>query len=346
MAEQVLYRKYRPHTFDEVVGQEHIVKTLEATVKKGTPSHAYLFFGSRGIGKTSIARIFARELGTHENDTIEIDAASNRGIDDIRALRDDVRTLPFLSKYKVYIIDEVHMLTKEAFNALLKTLEEPPKHVVFILATTEIEKIPETIMSRCEIYTFKKPTDQILQTQVETIAKKEGFEISPDVAHMIALSGDGAFRDTLSALQKVINLSGKKKIDGKLVEDVLGIPEKTLVEMYIKNLLNADLEKALEVLHSDGVKNTDIKIFMKEVVYLFRLTLLARFSSKDFLKSEDISTERAEFIKEMVALKSKVLQSQSLLKILKAYDESRFALVPTLALEIATISILETVVID
>ena len=158
MSDVALYRKYRPETFAQVIGQEPVIKALQGALSSDSLAHAYLFSGSRGTGKTSIARIFARELGSSENDTYEIDAASNRGIDDIRALRDAVRTLPFDSKYKVYIIDEVHMLTKEAFNALLKTLEEPPRHVIFILATTEEEKLPETIVSRCQSFRFKKPS--------------------------------------------------------------------------------------------------------------------------------------------------------------------------------------------
>lgn len=145
MSEIALYRKYRPQKFKDVVGQDHVVKVLQGAIDLGNISHAYLFSGSRGTGKTSIARIFAKEIGTTPNDLYEIDAASNRGIDDIREIRDGVSTLPFESKYKVYIIDEVHMLTKEAFNALLKTLEEPPAHAVFILATTELDKLPEWV---------------------------------------------------------------------------------------------------------------------------------------------------------------------------------------------------------
>ncbi len=151
---EVLYRKYRPSNFGEVMGQDHIVSVIEKSIKNKKIAHAYLFSGSRGIGKTSIARILAKDLGTHSDDIYEIDAASNRGIDDIRAIRDAVNTLPFHSTYKVYIVDEVHMLTKEAFNALLKTLEEPPAYVIFMLATTELEKIPETIISR--LVHFKK----------------------------------------------------------------------------------------------------------------------------------------------------------------------------------------------
>src|ERR1035437_4444632 len=156
-----LYRKYRPHTFDDVIGQDHIVKAIDGAIRGGKVAHAYLLCGPRGTGKTTIARIIARELGTSVSDIYEMDAASNRGIDDIREINDNVRTLPFDSKYKIYILDEVHMFTKEAWNALLKTIEEPPEHVIFILATTEIEKIPETIISRCQSFIFKTPNDAI-----------------------------------------------------------------------------------------------------------------------------------------------------------------------------------------
>jgi DNA polymerase-3 subunit gamma/tau len=161
-----LYRKYRPKNFDEVLGQDHVVSVLESSVKTNKVSHAYLFAGTRGLGKTSIARIFASTIGTSKNDIYEIDAASNTSVEDIRNLNDSVFTLPFESKYKVYILDEVHMLSKSASNALLKTLEEPPAHVVFILATTETHKIPETVLSRCETYTFKKPSQEVLKKLV------------------------------------------------------------------------------------------------------------------------------------------------------------------------------------
>jgi DNA polymerase-3 subunit gamma/tau len=157
----VLYRKYRPNDWGDVIGQDHIVNVLENSIKLKKISHAYLFSGSRGTGKTSIARIFANALGISPNDIYEIDAASNRGIDDIREIRDGVNVLPLESTHKVYIIDEVHMLTKEAFNAILKTLEEPPAHAIFILATTETEKIPETVVSRCQVFSFKKPNREI-----------------------------------------------------------------------------------------------------------------------------------------------------------------------------------------
>src|SRR5574343_652540 len=176
MHDLALYRKYRPQSFKEVLGQDHIVKVLESSIESNKVSHAYLFVGSRGTGKTSVARIFARDIGVSENDMYEIDAASNRGIEDIRELRDGVRVLPFDSKYKVYIIDEVHMLSKDAWGALLKTLEEPPKHVIFILATTELHKVPDTIISRCQVFTFKKATNVICRKMLSEVASKEGYE--------------------------------------------------------------------------------------------------------------------------------------------------------------------------
>src|SRR3989338_3318843 len=208
MHDLALYRKYRPSKFSEVLGQNHIVDVLESSVETNKVSHAYLFVGSRGTGKTSVARIFAREIGVSDNDLYEIDAASNRGIEDIKALREGVRVLPFDSKYKVYIIDEVHMLSKDAWGALLKTLEEPPKHAIFILATTEFHKVPDTIISRCQVFTFRKASDAILKKMLLEVAQKEGYELDSGSAELLAILGDGSFRDALGTLQKVLNFSG------------------------------------------------------------------------------------------------------------------------------------------
>jgi DNA polymerase-3 subunit gamma/tau len=286
MSETTLYRKYRPQTFIDVIGQEPVVKALEGAIAGDSIAHAYLFCGSRGTGKTSIARIFARAIGASDNDTYEIDAASNRGVDDIRALRDAVHTLPFDSKYKVYIIDEVHMLTKEAFNALLKTLEEPPKHVVFILATTEEEKLPETIVSRCQSFRFKKPSHAVLQKLVETVAKKEGFTLEPASSDLIALLGDGSFRDTLGTLQKVITSSADKKITPEEVEEVLGVPSAHTVNDFISAIALRDFAKGAEAL-AKAIEVGDIKIFLDLVVRKIRFVLLLRFwenSQKNRLK--------------------------------------------------------------
>src|SRR3989344_5923475 len=217
-----LYRAYRPATFDEVRGQSQVTDVLEKSIKNKKIAHAYLFAGGRGTGKTSVARILARALGVCEKDLIEIDAASNRGMDDIRLLREGVYSAPFDWPYKFYIIDEAHMLTKEAWNAFLKTLEEPPAHAIFVLATTDRDKVPETIQSRCEIYSFKQPTREILAQIVTDIAKAEGYSLERSAAELMALLAEGSFRDALGILQKVLAVSENKKIEVKEVEDVSG----------------------------------------------------------------------------------------------------------------------------
>src|SRR3989344_6780311 len=180
MAHQSLYRTYRPSRFEDIVGQDQVVAPLVEQIKAGKVGHAFLFAGSRGLGKTSIARIFARELGTSDRDLYEIDAASHNGVDYIRELTENIYALPFESKYKVYILDEAHMLSKGAWNAFLKTLEEPPAHALFILATTELEKVPETVQSRCQVFEFKKPTRAVLAQMITVVAKKEGYTLAAD----------------------------------------------------------------------------------------------------------------------------------------------------------------------
>src|SRR3990167_617111 len=216
-----LYRTYRPMQFADVRGQEQVVSVLEAAVKSGNIAHAYLFAGGRGTGKTSMARLLAKALDTADEDMYEMDAASNRGIDEIRELREGVTTLPFNSQYKFYIIDEAHALTRDAWGALLKTLEEPPAHVVFVLATTELDKVPETIQSRCQVFQFKKPSHDVLKKLVLDVAKKEDAVIEPAGAELIALMGDSSFRDTLGILQKVLTVSNDKKISEEEVAKVV-----------------------------------------------------------------------------------------------------------------------------
>lgn len=239
---KALYRKYRSKSLDEVVGQEHITKTLANAIDQGKISHAYLFTGPRGIGKTSIARILAHEINqlpyegeTTHLDIIEIDAASNRRIDDIRDLRDKVHITPVSAKYKVYIIDEVHMLTNESFNALLKTLEEPPEHVIFILATTEVHKLPATIVSRTQRHSFKSGTVEKIFSHLKTIAKAEKINITDNALKLLAQHGDGSFRDSVGLLDQMSGSAGK--IDESLVELLLGIaPRSQLQELLEANL--------------------------------------------------------------------------------------------------------------
>lgn len=242
---QALYRTHRPLKLAEVVGQEHVTTALAHALQAGTISHAYLFTGPRGVGKTSIARILAHEINglpytddaTHL-DIIEIDAASNRRIDEIRDLRDKVHIAPAAAKYKVYIIDEVHMLTREAFNALLKTLEEPPAHAVFILATTEVHKLPETIISRTQRYAFKPVALPNVVAHLQHIAKQEKIDIEPAALELIAAHGEGSFRDSISLLDQARN-SGKK-VTLADVQTSLGIAPAAVIEELLNGLATHD----------------------------------------------------------------------------------------------------------
>lgn len=254
---QVLYRKYRSKKLSEIVGQEHITKTLSEALKSKRLSHAYLFTGPRGVGKTSVARILAHEINqlpyTDDKphiDIIEIDAASNRRIDEIRDLREKVHTLPTSANYKVYIIDEVHMLTNEAFNALLKTLEEPPKHVIFILATTDPQKLPDTIVSRTQRFSFK-PIDATNTTKhLRLIANNENIKITDQALELIAEHGEGSFRDSISLLDQLSH--GQNEITEDKVRQILGIPPKEATAQLV-NLIdsqNASFKELTDLVNS------------------------------------------------------------------------------------------------
>lgn len=257
---QALYRKYRSKKLSEIVGQKHITDTLERALKTGKISHAYLFTGPRGVGKTSIARILAHEINklpyTDESmhlDIIEIDAASNRRIDEIRDLREKVHIAPTSAKYKVYIIDEVHMLTKEAFNALLKTLEEPPAHVIFILATTEIHKLPETIISRTQRFTFKSVDEADAVKHLGEIAEAEGMKIDEDALQLLAEHGHGSFRDSISLLDQVGH--SKSAVSRKDAEKIVGLASDKAVADLEEAVLSgtpADIVAVLDKLIEDG----------------------------------------------------------------------------------------------
>jgi len=339
MTHEALYRKYRPTEFKEVVGQEHVTDVLQGSLKQGTISHAYLFYGSRGTGKTTVARILAKRLGVSANDTIEIDAASNRGIDDIRELRESVHTLPFDSEYKVYIIDEVHMLTKEAFNALLKTLEEPPRHVIFMLATTELDKIPDTILSRCQVFTFKDPTAKMLAEHVKDLAKKEGYTIAPESAELIAFMANGSFRDSQSILQKVISYSGDTKLEHGEVARVVGAPPKKLIQDFLKALVEEDAKKLFDIISQAQVHTLNMHLFIKILVKSLRQALLLRYAPnmKDEIKAE--LDGDVDFYLELLKGDTKHITSKTLEIFLQAEARQGKAFIQTLPLELAVIEI-------
>ncbi|KND47732.1 MAG: DNA polymerase III, subunit gamma and tau [Parcubacteria bacterium C7867-006] len=335
---EALYRKYRPSKFSEVVGQDHIVKVLEAEAKSGEISHAYLFSGTRGTGKTSVARIFAAAIGTSKNDIYEIDAASNTSVEDIRNLNDSVFTLPFESKYKVYILDEVHMLSKSASNALLKTLEEPPSHVVFILATTETHKIPETVLSRCETYTFKKPSQDVLKKVVTSIAKQEGSVVDDASAELIALLGDGSFRDTLGILQKVLAYSKNKTISEEEVRLVTGAPAIDMVHDVVFSIVNKDLNLGLDAVKKSVSQNIDMSVFLKLILHTARAVLLVRFNAGNIIK-DDLSEKEFEFVGSLAKGEGN-LTSSDLVELLTAYEKTNGAYIPSLPLELALVNII------
>lgn len=342
---RVLYRKYRPQKFADVVGEDHVVKVLEGAIKLGNISHAYLFSGSRGTGKTSVARILAHEIGTSKNDLYEMDAASTNGVDDIRELNESVHTLPFESKYKVYIIDEAHMLSKSAWNAFLKTLEEPPVHVIFILATTELEKVPETVISRCQTFVFKQPNQSILKDFAQTIAKKEGVALAPDAAELVALLGDGSFRDAHGILEKVfsstvnptsLKLRGaSKNVTRAEVEAVTGAPKAELVRGILESIVKKDLNLGLSAIHSASEANADMKIFTRLILERLRMLFLIRLKAgmNEYIKNE-VSEDDFGILEKLAGEATADLTSDVLLRFITAYEDAGRTSIPELALEL------------
>lgn len=347
MNKLALYRKYRPKDFGEVLGQDHITGVLKNAVKMGRISHAYLFSGPRGTGKTSVARILAKEIGCSDIDLLEIDAASSRGIDEIRALRDATHFVPLQGKVKVYIIDEVHMLTKEAFNALLKTLEEPPEHVIFILATTEPEKVPETIISRCQNFSFRKIPENILRDSVVSIARKEGFDIDEEAAGLVALFADGSFRDSQGMLDQIFSLGDKNrdhKITGKEIREFLAVPAVEMVENFILSVIEKNTERGMEIIQKMSEQNNDTRVFLKLVLRGARSMLILRLAPPpaggmaEKLK-KTLGEREFKFLEEHKNKPQAGELERALKILLDAYDVKSRSFLPQLPLELAFMKI-------
>jgi DNA polymerase III subunit gamma/tau len=339
MSHQSLYRAYRPQSFKDVAGQEHIVGALSEQLASGRVAHAYLFAGSRGLGKTSVARIFAKELGVSDKDLYEIDAASNNSVEDIRALAENIYTLPFDSAKKLYILDEAHMLSKGAWNAFLKTLEEPPAHAVFILATTELSKVPETVQSRCQVFEFRKPTREGLGKLIASVAKKEGYELGAGVAELVAMLADGSYRDALSTLEKVFSVSRDKKISRTEAERATGAPRSELVSGFVSALHEGSAGEALVALSRANGEEVDMHMFLSLVLERARDILLARHAPglRPSLK-EEYGEEYAAIEKEADASDSRLTHT-TLLILLQAAGRLRYAPIPVLPLELAVLEL-------
>lgn len=336
MAHQSLYRAYRPKEFKDVIGQDEIVGPLKEQIASEKVGHAYLFAGSRGLGKTSIARIFARELGTVGSDLYEIDAASHNKVDNIRELNEGVHTLPFSSKYKVYILDEVHMLSPGAWNAFLKTLEEPPPYALFILATTELQKVPETVQSRCQVFHFKKPTRAALAKLVADVAKKEGYTLEPSVADLVALLAEGSYRDSLSVLEKVLSVGTDKKITREEAERATGAPRSELVSAFVLGLAEKDKGKSLEAVRRADEASVDMQLYLALVLDEVRNALLVKHAlelRKEI--KEELGAERYGEIEKLEGVTHEALKA-----LLEASSRMRYSPVPALSLELAVYELL------
>ncbi|BCX16176.1 MAG: hypothetical protein KatS3mg098_405 [Candidatus Parcubacteria bacterium] len=360
-----IYRKYRPKNLSEIFGQEETIKILQSSAAEGKISHAYLFYGPRGTGKTTTARIFSKVVNCQKRqedssffkkgepcnqclvchqiddgqalDIIEIDAASNRGIDEIRDLKEKVKTLPVYYKYKVFIIDEVHMLTPQAFNALLKTLEEPPSYVIFILATTEYEKLPATIVSRTQRFYFRKLTLQEITKKLELISEKEKISFEKEALEMIAYLADGSLRDAESLLDQIISLKGKK-VTVDYVETILGKVGFMKVIKMAEFILKKDLKEALNFLYEINNEGHNLFQFNKDLTeYLRRILSLSLNPQLEKIFEKEISQSQLKEIKKQ----STKIDTSYLIKVIKslieAYSQMRYNPFPIVPFEVALI---------
>ncbi|MDO8264893.1 MAG: DNA polymerase III subunit gamma/tau [Candidatus Parcubacteria bacterium] len=368
MSNLVLYRKYRPKSFSEIVGQENVVKTLINAIEIGSVSHAYLFTGPRGSGKTSIARILAKAVNCQNRkgsepcnscssceeinsgraiDLIEIDAASNRGVDEMRELRDGIKFSPVKSKYKVFIIDESHQLTKEAANALLKTLEEPPAHAIFILATTELHKMIPTILSRCQRFDFRKLTVKEIVERLEDISKKEKITIEKAALELIALNSGGAIRDAEGLLGQAITFSASAGREGEIkkddIKDLLGMVDVSVISILVDLMVGKNGAKAVEFLNETLEKGFDLQELTKSLIRYLRQALLLKIDP-ELLNPAIIGLTGEEQKKIMEQIKNVTeIELQRTLKLLmEAENKIKYSSIPQLPLELAIIESLSS----
>ncbi len=356
---KALYRQYRPKTFDEVIGQEHITTTLRNQIFNGNIGHAYLFSGTKGTGKTSTAKIFARAVNCIDlkdgnpcnsceickgildesiMDVIEMDAASNSSVDDIRELRDKVQYAPAKAKYKVYIMDEVHMLSNDAFNALLKTLEEPPAHLIFILATTEAERLPQTILSRCQRFDFRRISTENIVLSLKNICNDLNIKYEESALQLIARNAEGAMRDSVSLLDQCISFN-KDELTLKDSLEILGIANKDIIFNIVDNLKEKDLERTLYIVDDIVESGIDINQFIKDLILHFRNLMIAKSSKNpyDIIDMEEEAIKKYEIQAENMSLKF-ILKALDLLN--EGESQAKWSTQPRIILEMSIIKLI------
>lgn len=361
MAYTALYRKYRPPTFDDVKGQDHIVRTLKNQIQSDRVGHAYLFCGTRGTGKTSIAKIFARAVNCENPvdgspcntcktcraildgasmNVMEIDAASNNGVDNVREIRDEVQYSPTDGKYRVYIIDEVHMLSTGAFNALLKTLEEPPAYVIFILATTEAHRIPITVLSRCQRYDLKRINSDIIAGQIRQILDQEGIEAQEKAIRYIAKAADGSMRDAQSLLEQCISFYYGQRLDYEKVLDVLGAVDNAVFSQLLREVINQDVAACISVIDEIVETGRELTQFVTDFTWYMRNLLLVQTSDQE-AEALEMSTENYAALKEEASL----LDIDTLMRYIRIFSELsnqlRYAVSKRVLVEMAVIKMMK-----
>src|SRR5438128_458976 len=359
MTYQVLARKWRPKTFAELAGQEHVVTALSNGLTRGRVHHAYLLTGTRGVGKTTIARILAKSLNCITNgvsatpcgtcaacvdidtgrfvDLLELDAASNTGIDNMREILDNARYAPTVGRYKVYIIDEVHQLSKSAFNALLKTLEEPPSHVKFIMATTEVHKLPATVLSRCQRYDFKRLSDEEIARQLTTIAERDGMQIAPDAIALLAREADGSMRDAQSLLEQAM-AGATGPLSAAEVAQLLGVAGTELVSGVVESIIGGDAPRIVDLIGEVRRYGYDIERLLGEVMEVLRHVTVATVASANAL-SPSIPERHRRLATELSGKRSPLDLQRIFSSLLQTASDLRRGTHPDLVLEMGLLKV-------